>query len=325
MRRPANTWPTGPASPRSNRRRRPRRNRGLRHGSETKGSSSRRDGDLARAHRAAPGQFRGVENEPESIGPHRERCGAAWRFRDRGRARHARGRLIHRLSVRQGRRGARLAREPAPRNAGHRIHRHGRRTEAVLRRRRRALPRCRERIAPDESVRGEGLRRQRSEQDHRDPGRDRRDCAGDRQGLAAAERDDPRLLRRSRENPMGEAEPREDVEGRQRPSAGASDPGLRTPADVGNSRRARRADHDGGLRNQWRHGRAQEDQREQVQGDLHGDARGRRLHRGRRKRQSDRSEARGESGHGRHLRLFLSRREYEPPEGHRDQRRQPDL
>jgi hypothetical protein len=56
--------------------------------------------------------------------------------------------------------------------------------------------------------------------------------------------------------------------------------------------------------------------REQVQGDLHRRARGRRLHRGRRERQSHRPEARGQSGHDRHLRLFLPRRECRQAEGH---------
>ena len=64
----------------------------------------------------------------------------------------ARGRLVDRLSVRQGRRGAHRARQPAARNADHRIDRHRRGHEIILRRRRRALSRRRECVAPDEGV-----------------------------------------------------------------------------------------------------------------------------------------------------------------------------
>ena len=52
----------------------------------------------------------------------------------RRRAQHARGRLVDRLSVRQDGRRASRPRQSAPRHADHRIDRHRRRLEAVLRR-----------------------------------------------------------------------------------------------------------------------------------------------------------------------------------------------
>ncbi len=59
-----------------------------------------------------------------------------------------------------------------------------------------------------------------------------------------------------------------------------------------------------GLRHQSGHGRGEEGQRDQVQGHLHRHARRWRVHRSGRERQSDRSEARSEPRHRRHLRLF---------------------
>ena len=98
----------------------------------------------------------------------------AHRSDHRRRAHDARGRLVDRLSVRQDGGRARRARQSAARLADHRIDRHGRRLQAVLRRRRRALPRHRQCLAPDEGEGSRAVRRQRRQGRHRNPDRPRR-------------------------------------------------------------------------------------------------------------------------------------------------------
>ena len=87
--------------------------------------------------------------------------------------------------------------------ADHRIDRHRRGHEAVLRRRRRALPRRRARLAPDEGVGGQAVPVQRRHRDHRDPGRHRRPRARHR-ALERAQQPYPaRHLHGARQDPFG--------------------------------------------------------------------------------------------------------------------------
>ena len=105
-----------------------------------------------------------------------------------GRSPHADAcrRLVDRLSVRQDRRGARRPRQSGARHADHRIDRHRRRHEIVLRWRRRALPRHRECLAPDEGLGSQAVRRQR-----------RRPRSPKSRSASTASRSRPRRARRS--------------------------------------------------------------------------------------------------------------------------------
>ena len=91
-------------------------------------------------------------------------------------------------------------------------------------------------------------------------------------------RPDPaRHLHGDRQGAVRQAQPRQDLEGRQRQAAGAADPRLRAAADQRHARCAGRADDDARLRDQRQHGGAGEERQGQAQGDLHGGSRGRRL------------------------------------------------
>ena len=172
---------------------------------------------------------------------------------------HARSRQLDRLSVRQDGCRARRSRQPEARLADHRIDRHGRRHEAVLRRRRRALPRHRECLAPDEGFGSQAVRRQWRHKSHRDPGRHRRHRLRDRQGHAACraspQRDIYMALAKTPFGKPNKAKTWKDVNGK---LPAHSDPRLRSAADQRHARRARRTDHDRRLRDKPRHGCAEE-------------------------------------------------------------------
>ena len=75
-----------------------------------------------------------------------------------------------------------------------------------------------------------------------------------------------RHLRRARQDAVGQAQPRQDLEGRQRQASGNPDPRLRAAADQRHARLAQRTDHERRLRDERRDDRAQEGGRKEVQG-----------------------------------------------------------
>ena len=78
-----------------------------------------------------------------------------------------------------------------------------------------------------------------------------------------------RPLPGDRQDAVRQAQPGQDLEGRQRQAAGAADPRLRPAVDLGHARRARRIADDPAVRSQCLDGRAEEERRGQVQGGVH--------------------------------------------------------
>ena len=126
--------------------------------------------------------------------------------------------------------------------------------------------------------------------------------------------------------PYRQAADREDLEGRRSRAAGDRDPGLRPAVDV--AARATRfaelilekgCDSDPAMK------ALKDSDEDKHEGDLHRGARGRRLCRRGRERQSDRPEDRRQSRRDRRVRLLLPRGERRQAAGRRDERRRADL
>ena len=216
--------------------------------------------------------IRGIEHASETIRPRRDGGDRRSPFPPPPKPARRCARSARRPSIRSPRssRSAIARANPRARHADHRIDRHRRRHEAVLRRRRRALPRRRECLAPDEGVGSQAVRRQRR---HRRSPRSRSASTASPSRPPRARRlpnvTTARHLSGARQDAVRQAQPGQDLEGRQRQAAGASDPRLRPAADQRHARRARRADHDPAVRSQPGMAALKKSRRGQVQGDLH--------------------------------------------------------
>ena len=131
--------------------------------------------------------------------------------------------------------------------ADHRIDRHRRRHEAVLRRRRRQHPDIENASRRMKKSEYRGLREERRQRDHRDPGRPRRHRLRRGQGRRPASTLTPAdVYKALAANPFGKPQHRQDLEDVNPSLPGHADPGLRPALDLGHARRAQGADPDKG-------------------------------------------------------------------------------
>ena len=216
---------------------------------------------------------------------------------------HQHRRLVHGVSVRDGRRRAVWPRQIQ--DAEDRADRERRRHQALLQRHRRRAPGHRELVAAPHGFRDAGLQSKRRDRDRGGQDRLRRHRARQREVGRAVAFDVARHLPRAREERSESLQRRglgaQSVSAlvrRESGPAGRRHRGARSASDIRNPRRVPRA-RDG--RRLQDLPRARGAQGRRLPRRLPHDSRRQPLHRGRRERQPDRAEARVQSARARHL------------------------